>query len=161
MASSTQPCSLATGHVLRSCWSYPDPWRVHLRSFCLDLLRQRWRPSLSWHYQLGVNTNSCGQLEHRGCLQGESRCTCQRKDVFRRPEHRINAVVCSFHSSWNIHQNEGSYADTSDCTQQSSTSPINNSTSPLHIVFDFSILSLSSSHSYLVGMHWAIFFPIW
>lgn len=77
-----------------TCWSYPDPWCAHLRSSCLDLLPQRWRPSLSWHHQLGVNTGSCGQPEHRGCLHRGSRRTCQRKDVFRRPEQKIHAEVC-------------------------------------------------------------------
>lgn len=77
MAGSKKHCSLVTGHVLHSCWSYPDPWCEHLRSFCLDLLPQWWRPSLSWHHQQGVNMSSCGQPEHRGCLQWGLRCTCQ------------------------------------------------------------------------------------
>lgn len=119
MAGSTKHCSLVTGHVLHSCWSYPDPWCEHLRSSCLDLLPQWWRPSLSWHHQQGVNMSSCGQPEHRGCLQWGSRCTCQREDVIRRPKWRINAVVCSLHSSWNIHLNEESYTytDILNCIQ--------------------------------------------
>lgn len=44
--------------------------------------------------------------------------------------------------------------DTLNRIQQSSISLTNNRTFHLHIIFDFSILSLLSSHINLMGMHW-------
>ena len=63
-------CNRAKGppRWLNPTGMFSDPWCAHLWSSCLDLAPQQWRPSLSWHHQLGLKTSSCGQPEDRSCL---------------------------------------------------------------------------------------------